>query len=290
MGADDDHLYAVSPSGSEEWSFAGGNQFLSSPAIGPDGTIYIGCQDRNVYAVNPDGSEKWAFATGAAVQSSPAISPDGSTIYVGSWDDKLYAITAATGQAAWTTPFGAPGQFRSSPAIGSDGTIYVGCVDHNVYAVNPDGSEKWAFATGGAVWSSPLIGPNGTIYVGSWDDHLYAIYGSSPALADSSWPMFRHDAQHGGALPTSANNNLSALGVSDGSLNPAFSASSLSYTDSVANDVDSVTVSPTVADSDASYLLQVDGNTVANPIALVVGRTTIVVVVSAQDSDHAPTP
>ena len=63
----------------------------------------------------------------------------------------------------------------SSPAIGSDGTIYVGSWDNNLYAINPDGSKKWAFETSGNVYSSPAIGSDGTIYVGSDDNNLHAI-------------------------------------------------------------------------------------------------------------------
>src|SRR5208337_4114657 len=65
----------------------------------------------------------------------------------------------------------------SSPAVGADGTIYVGSEDHNLYAINPDGNLKWTFATGGGLYSSPALGADGTIYVGSWspDDNVYAI-------------------------------------------------------------------------------------------------------------------
>jgi len=62
-----------------------------------------------------------------------------------------------------------------SPAIGSDGTIYVGFRDNKLYAINPDGTKKWEFETGGDVDSSPAIGSDGTIYVGSKDGKLYAI-------------------------------------------------------------------------------------------------------------------
>src|SRR5208282_3929141 len=55
-----------------------------------------------------------------------------------------------------------------SPAIGADGTIYVVSFDGALYAVNPDGTQKWAFLTGHQVESSPAIGPDGTIYFGSF--------------------------------------------------------------------------------------------------------------------------
>jgi outer membrane protein assembly factor BamB len=64
---------------------------------------------------------------------------------------------------------------ESSPAVGADGTIYVGSDDHNLYAINPDGSLKWRYDTGDKVYSSPAIGSDGTIYAGSDDDNLYAI-------------------------------------------------------------------------------------------------------------------
>lgn len=61
-----------------------------------------------------------------------------------------------------------------------------------------DGDMKWAFQTGGYIEPSPAIGSDGTVYVGSYDGRLYAIEGSSGGLADTPWPMFHHDLQHTG--------------------------------------------------------------------------------------------
>jgi len=71
--------------------------------------------------------------------------------------------------------FTASSGLASSPAIDSDGTIYLGSWDKNLYAINSNGIKKWTFASGGAIDSSPIIGPDGTIYVGSYDNKLYAI-------------------------------------------------------------------------------------------------------------------
>ena len=43
------------------------------------------------------GSLKWAVATGGPIYSSAAVSKDGGTVYVGSVDQKLHALTAARG-------------------------------------------------------------------------------------------------------------------------------------------------------------------------------------------------
>ena len=107
---------------------------------------------------------------------------------------KVYAIKA-DGTEKWTLL--TEGRFPSSPAIGFDGTIYMGATEANkLYAINPDGTVKWAFQTGGTVHSSPSIGSDGTIYVGSGDGNIYAINSASGGLADSPWPMFRHDVRH----------------------------------------------------------------------------------------------
>ena len=51
---------------------------FSSPAVGADQTIYFGSGNGNFYALTPAGTEKWSFQTGAEIQSSPAIGSDGT--------------------------------------------------------------------------------------------------------------------------------------------------------------------------------------------------------------------
>lgn len=160
------------PAGTLKWTFATGAGVRTNPAIGSDGTIYVGSKDNKLYAIRPDGTEKWEFeTTGIIDYSSPTIGSDG-TIYIGSDDKKLYAINP-DGTQKWSYATG--GSIYSSPAISSDGTIYVGSFDNKLYAINPDGSKKWEFVAGNVIKSSPAIGSDGTIYVGSQDKNLYAV-------------------------------------------------------------------------------------------------------------------
>ena len=53
------------------------------------------------------------------------------------------------------------GVIFSSPAIASDGTVYVGSNDNKLHAFNSDGSAKWTFTTGNWVDSTPAIGADG---------------------------------------------------------------------------------------------------------------------------------
>ena len=60
----------------------------------------------------------------------------------------------------------------SSPAIGSDGTVYVGSFDKNIYAITEKGAKIWEFQAEDFISSSPAIGSDGTVYVGSEDKDL----------------------------------------------------------------------------------------------------------------------
>ena len=91
---------------------------------------------------------------------------------------------------------------NSSPAIGSDGTVYVGSLDKKLYALDgKSGVKLWEFKTGHWVFSSPAIGPDGTVYIGSYDKKLYAIKTDSKGLAKSPWPMRGQNPQHTGRAP-----------------------------------------------------------------------------------------
>jgi outer membrane protein assembly factor BamB len=79
---------------------------------------------------------------------------------------------SATQLWAFATAWGGVG----SPVIGADGTVYVGGGVKYLYAINPNGTQKWAFPTGNRVGSSsPAIGADGTVYMGGHDGNLYAI-------------------------------------------------------------------------------------------------------------------
>ncbi len=87
-----------------------------------------------------------------------------------------YDSSANPGLEKWAF---AGGGFVGPPAIGTDGTIYFGSGTYNLNAklkaVNPNGTLKWAFATGNYALSSPAIGTDGTIYAGSSDGYLYGL-------------------------------------------------------------------------------------------------------------------
>ena len=137
-----------------------------------------------MYDIARDGTLKWSYATGDIIFSSPAVAHDG-TIYIGSDDDHLYALPPGVAKPRWIVQMGACPQrvgigpeasrcdVDAGPTVGPDGVIYTG--GDGIYAINPDGTLRWRFATGGHVSSAPAVLPDGTVVAGSQDDLIYAI-------------------------------------------------------------------------------------------------------------------
>ncbi|MEO8973211.1 MAG: PQQ-binding-like beta-propeller repeat protein [Ktedonobacteraceae bacterium] len=67
--------------------------------------------------------------------------------------------------------------FYSSPTV-VNGIIYVGSVDHFVYALNANCTPLCRYRTGGPVYSSPTVF-NGRLYIGSDDHFVYALNASN---------------------------------------------------------------------------------------------------------------
>ncbi|MEJ2746695.1 MAG: PQQ-binding-like beta-propeller repeat protein [Anaerolineae bacterium] len=65
----------------------------------------------------------------------------------------------------------------STPIIDAHGVIYVGSADHNFYAINSDGSEKWRFRTGEMIDSAGALpaDTSETVLVPSGDGYLYKL-------------------------------------------------------------------------------------------------------------------
>ena len=172
-----DTLYAINPDGSLKWVGSSPYNFsLSSPTIGPDGTIYFDDINGLLYAISPDGSVKWRDISGlgAGADETPVIKYG---ILFGVVGSGLDAIFSSNGSLYWSydnlTWYGG-----SPPAIGPDDTVYFGDNQNGaLVALNfTNGAVKWSFPISGYIdYDSPVVGSDGTIYIGSDDYNLYAI-------------------------------------------------------------------------------------------------------------------
>ncbi|MFQ5940179.1 MAG: PQQ-binding-like beta-propeller repeat protein [Nitrososphaerales archaeon] len=152
--------------------------YSASAAYASDSTVWSMYKHdpQHTGQVSFKGSEentlRWKFSTGERIQSSPTLGSDG-TVYVGSFDNNLYAINP-DGTEKWR--FAAEMPIDSTPALAADGTIYFGSWDKSIYAITLSGKGKWKAQTSDQISSSPTVAPDGTIYIGADDGYVYAIY------------------------------------------------------------------------------------------------------------------
>lgn len=207
IACEDGKLYTLDDNGNLMWSYDANSPLLSAPTIGPDSTLYVGSQNGKLFAIDIDGKLQWTHETGGLIFSSPAVSENGN-VYVGSHDGTLYAL-GPDGSELWNFKTKGPGvlpegSILASPAIGIDGTVYIGGLyDPNLYALEPnDGSIKWTcnFESEGWPFASPVVAVDGTIYQTLlYDTNLYAIESNdgsiifSTDLADSHSGWFERN-------------------------------------------------------------------------------------------------
>ena len=191
-------VYAINPDGTEQWSFATGAVVSSPIALDADGTLYVGTDNgaaSELYALNVNGTEKWSspFALAAETRSSVNFGAD-VTVYARDYAGYLYAINPADGSPVWSPQPQVGGGSGSSPVVAADGTIYFGSFSSppRLYAMNPDGSQKWVSDMGGAsivgIGATPAVAKDGTVYVGTWDTGgLGSIYALNPTDGGVIW-------------------------------------------------------------------------------------------------------
>jgi outer membrane protein assembly factor BamB/tRNA A-37 threonylcarbamoyl transferase component Bud32 len=87
--------------------------------------------------------------------------------------DAAEVAGAHTTQLLWK--FACEEEVRSSPYV-AGGTVFVGCYDHNLYALDArDGSFLWKFPTEAGISSSPWAEQE-MVFIGSEDGNLYAVH------------------------------------------------------------------------------------------------------------------
>ena len=220
----------------KNWDFEIDKEFNLVPAVGADGTIYaasittatVPTTDRYMYAINPDGTQKWAvpYCVGniGYMASAIAIGPDG-TIYVsakltGTPDGVLKAYNPADGSEKWSTTILGANVERGGPAIGPDGTIYLGNTAGFMRAYSSlDGSQIGSFTASGAIQVVPAIDNDGKIYFGTTTGNFYVLNSDlSPAYALLDLGDSIHSAAVIGADGTIYVASTTGTGVNSGKL------------------------------------------------------------------------
>jgi outer membrane protein assembly factor BamB len=174
-------VYAAKPDGTVLWRVQARRKCYSSPAVGTDGTVFVGSQDHHFYAITSEGKVKWSVDLGADVDSSPAIEDDG-TVVVGTDQSEVVALSPEGPEIRWRVNVG--GYVRGAISIGRDGTIFVGTygpTPHLVALEPEDGRVRFRFSIRGTgspefgIHGGPVEDREGRLFFGAQDDHAYAL-------------------------------------------------------------------------------------------------------------------
>ena len=111
----------------------------------------------------------WKFETKDAIEATAAIA-DG-VVYIGSFDEHLYAIDLATGKEKW--------KFKAGPIKAAvsyrAGQVYAGNIDGDFFCVDAvTGKQQWKFTTDGEISSGANFAGDNILF-GSGDEHLYCV-------------------------------------------------------------------------------------------------------------------
>ncbi len=128
----------------------------------------------------------WSFKSEDEIRGTPTIFQ--GILFVGSYDNNLYALNAADGKFQWKYP--TDGGIVSRPAL-FDGNVYFGSEDKRLHVVSArSGKVVWTHYTEAPIRSSPRIA-EGHVFIGSDDAHLHAVNLNTGRLA---WKFEMADA------------------------------------------------------------------------------------------------
>jgi hypothetical protein len=167
------------------------------PMLGSDGTIYISTEfsPSTLIALDSNLTENWR------IEGAHGLIGVDRTIYGYTTQEAERVLTGLnpSGDIIWRSKLK-----ENIFAIGNDGTIYAyGSAYVNfewkyyLLAANPDGTQKWTSDFIG-FFSGFTLSRDGIIYGLSYDGYLNSFYSNSNGIAETPWPMYRHDPQHTG--------------------------------------------------------------------------------------------
>jgi outer membrane protein assembly factor BamB len=190
FGSESGVLHAVDRNGRARWQFQTASSGIFAHPQTDGKLIFFGATNQTFYAVDFNGQLKWKYITRDRIKSDPVV-VDG-VVYLTSYDGRVYALAAENGRKHWqfppdaakageakadeaSSPRVSPGSFSYAQPVISEGVLYIGNLDGNLYALNVvDGSLKWIFKVGEGITSTVWV-EKGTVYFGSKDDQVYAI-------------------------------------------------------------------------------------------------------------------
>ncbi len=226
--ASESFINAYNPDGSVKWHFVQTPRafICLGVSVGPDGNIYsVGTEGMGVFSLTPAGTVRWQtpeaydrrivdyaeilFGPNGSTQQlyfaannhlralrldgsdvftipgwygQPAIGPDGSVHHA-------LSAYSPNGSHLWTFQSPFPYNVFTPPDIGSNGVHYFVQNLSRLFALNPDGAQRWLFNVNGYV-DGPIVDPANTqLIMGSADtlNHPGFILAASAQDGQEIW-------------------------------------------------------------------------------------------------------
>jgi len=155
-----------------------GTEATHRTSVGGSALLAVPKGEERPWVTSESDRLDWSMTSGDEIRGS--ASQAGGAVYIGSYDQCLYAIDETDGSVRWR--FRAQRGIVSRPLVVGDQVI-AGSEDHNVYAVSrQNGRATWSFRTTMPVRSS-AVGDIRGVLIGSDDGFMYRLDPIKGALA-----------------------------------------------------------------------------------------------------------
>lgn len=184
-------IYAYSTaSGNLLWKYPseGYVQGIIGGLILKDGVMYFSAVGGMVTALNIDTQAViWQYNTEDTLWATPCM--NGDTLYVASYDKRLFALDIDTGDLKWDDPFVTNGPIVATPVY-DNGVVYISSLDRGIYAIDSEnGALIWQFSADSDAeytprnwfWATPLL-VDGLIYAPNMDGFVYVLDSNDGSL------------------------------------------------------------------------------------------------------------
>jgi outer membrane protein assembly factor BamB len=154
------------------WTIGSGGLCAADDPAQLDWPVFRGNAEQTgvVSAALPDKLDVlWKYSTKDSIEGAAAIV--GGVVYIGSFDEYLYALDLASGKEKWKYK---AGPIKAAPAVRA-GMVYVGNADGVFHCVDAaKGEKRWTFETDGEITSGANFAGD-LILFGSHDETLYCL-------------------------------------------------------------------------------------------------------------------
>jgi outer membrane protein assembly factor BamB len=124
-----------------------------SPAIGPDGKLYVGSLASKLEQFDPKtGEHQSVLNVEYWLWSTPVR--DGNTLYVGDLKGNFYAYDAASNTLNWSIQ---PDGAITANAILQNDHLLLATESGSLYAIGKDGKTLWSEKVGGKIYTTPVV-------------------------------------------------------------------------------------------------------------------------------------